>query len=306
MNALQPNTHIDRALGAFIGLAAGDAVGTTVEFKPRGTFEPLRDMVGGGPFGLAPGQWTDDTAMAICLAESLIAFPEFDPRDLMTRFEAWMTRGVNSPTGTCFDVGITTSSAIRRFQRNGEPLAGQVDPSTAGNGSIMRLSPAVLRWWRQPAKAERVAALQSRTTHGAREAVDACALLARALCRLIAGEGKAALQNADPAWSAKIGMIGQGAYRNKAEREISSSGYVVHTLEAAFWVIQRADDFETAILTAANLGDDADTVAAVTGQLAGALWGHAGIPSHWRERLHDHDRLMTLGQTLFDAGVTKQ
>jgi len=303
MNASPSDAFSDRALGAFIGLAAGDAVGTTVEFKPRGSFKRLHDMVGGGPFGLAPGQWTDDTSMAVCLAESLIAFPELDPHDLMARFEAWMTRGVNSPTGTCFDVGVTTGSAIRRFQRNGEPLAGPVDPNSAGNGSIMRLSPVVLRWWRQPTEAERIAALQSRTTHGATEAVDACALLARALCGLITGEGKAALQSDDPAWSPKIRMIGQGAYRDKTEREISSSGYVVHTLEAAFWVIDRADDFETATLAAANLGDDADTVAAVTGQLAGALWGHSGIPQHWRERLHDHERLLTLGKTLFDAGA---
>ena len=150
MNASQSNAFNDRALGAFIGLAAGDAVGTTVEFKPRGSFKPLHDMVGGGPFGLAPGQWTDDTSMAVCLGESLIAFPTLDPRDLMTRFEAWMTRGVNSSTGTCFDIGIATGSAIRRFQRNGEPLAGRVDPNTAGNGSIMRLSPVALRWWHQP------------------------------------------------------------------------------------------------------------------------------------------------------------
>lgn len=303
-----PDTAIedyrDRALGSFIGLAAGDAIGTTVEFRPRGSFSPLTDMVGGGPFRLRPGQWTDDTSMAVCLAESQLAHPDLDPRDLMTRFLAWRDDGVNSPTGTCFDIGITTSAALDRFKRTHMPLAGDTDPRMAGNGSVMRLAPVALCWWRDPAKADEVARMQSRTTHGAAEAVDGCALLARVLCRLIAGEGKTALTEDDPAWSPAIRAIGQGGWRGKERDAIRSSGYVVHTLEAAFWVVGQAENFHDAVLAAANLGDDADTVAAVTGQLAGALWGYSAIPDAWREKLHDHDRLTELGNALFDAGVS--
>lgn len=296
--------HRDRALCAFIGLATGDAIGTTVEFMSRGSFPPLTDMVGGGPFRLHPGQWTDDTSMAVCLAESQLAHPDLDPRDLMTRFLSWRDDGVNSPTGTCFDIGITTRAALDLFKRTQQPLAGDTDPHTAGNGSVMRLAPVALRWWRAPAKAEAAARLQSRTTHGAAEAVDGCALLARVLCRLIAGEGKTALTDDDPAWAAAIRVIGQGGWRGKQRDAIRSSGYVVHTLEAAFWVVEQAENFHDAVLAAANLGDDADTVAAVTGQLADALWGYSAIPDVWRERLHDHDRLTELGYALFDAGVS--
>ena len=97
--------HKDRAIGSFVGLAVGDAIGTTVEFKDRGTFPIVTDMIGGGPFRLEPGQWTDDTSMAVCLAESLLLNPELDEKDLMTRFLDWYENGTNSPTGRCFDIG---------------------------------------------------------------------------------------------------------------------------------------------------------------------------------------------------------
>lgn len=131
----------DRAIGALIGLAAGDAVGTTLEFKRRDSYPRLTDMVGGGPFRLKPGQWTDDTSMALALADSLIENPDLDPADLMRRFVAWRDEGAYSCTGTCFDIGMTVSSALSRWQRSGDPLAGSTDPNSAGNGSLMRLSP---------------------------------------------------------------------------------------------------------------------------------------------------------------------
>jgi ADP-ribosyl-[dinitrogen reductase] hydrolase len=297
-------TEHDRALGAFIGLAVGDAIGTTVEFKPRGSFTPLTDMIGGGPFNLQPGQWTDDTSMALCLADSLLAHPDFDARDLMSRFANWMNFGSNSATGTCFDIGSATSQAIHRFLDSGDPIAGSIDARLAGNGSIMRLAPVALRWWRNPAVAETIARQQSQTTHGATEAVDGCALLIRILCRAITGDGIASLHNDDPTWAPAIRAIGQGTYRDKSEPDIRSSGYVVHTLQAACWAVHHGQDFQTAVLAAANLGDDADTVAAVTGQIAGALWGFTAIPHHWRNRLHDRSHLIALGKSLVDAGMT--
>jgi ADP-ribosyl-[dinitrogen reductase] hydrolase len=131
----------DRMRGALIGLAVGDAVGTTVEFKTPGSFPPVTDMVGGGPFRLAAGEWTDDTSMALCLAESLIEGREFDPVDQMKRYTKWYKHGHLSSNGRCFDIGNTVSEALARFAETKDPFAGSRAPNKAGNGSLMRLAP---------------------------------------------------------------------------------------------------------------------------------------------------------------------
>ena len=131
----------DRFSGCLLGLAAGDAVGTTVEFQPRGSFTPLTDMVGGGPFRLPAGAWTDDTSMALCLGYSLVEKGGFDPADQMDRYCAWRDEGYLSSTGDCFDVGVTVSGALSRYKAGGDPFSGSTDPYSAGNGSIMRLAP---------------------------------------------------------------------------------------------------------------------------------------------------------------------
>src|SRR5262245_23797377 len=130
-----------RFRGCLLGLAVGDAVGTSVEFQPRGTFQPLTDMVGGGPFRLMPGQWTDDTSMALCLASSLLERRGFDARDQMERYCRWVSSGYWSSNGRCFDLGRTVAAALHRFQQSGEPLSGSTNPFSAGNGCIMRLAP---------------------------------------------------------------------------------------------------------------------------------------------------------------------
>src|SRR5574341_1380286 len=135
---------IDRYRGCLLGLAVGDALGTTLEFKPPGSFDPIEDMVGGGPFGLQPGEWTDDTSMALCLAESLIERRGFDPVDQLDRYVRWWREGHLSSNGRCFDIGTTTAAALLRFERTRELWCGAEDPRTAGNGSIMRLAPVPL------------------------------------------------------------------------------------------------------------------------------------------------------------------
>jgi len=131
-----------RSRGALLGLAAGDALGTTLEFQPGP--HQLTDMVGGGPFGLWPGEWTDDTSMALCLACSLVELGRFDAADQMQRYVDWWREGYMSSNGRCFDIGNTVATALRRFQATGEPHAGSTDPFTAGNGSLMRLAPVPL------------------------------------------------------------------------------------------------------------------------------------------------------------------
>jgi ADP-ribosyl-[dinitrogen reductase] hydrolase len=297
-----PDTPIvDRALGCLLGLAVGDALGTTLEFSERDSRRPVADMIGGGPFGLNPGEWTDDTSMALCLADSLIACGRLDQHDLMERFVRWWREGHNSHNGRCFDIGITTRQALDRFVRTGDAIAGSTSPNAAGNGSIMRLAPVVLRWIDEPEQAIAAARAQSVTTHGAPSAVAGCGLLARILLDAIeTGDKQKALRPREEA-EPSIAAVGQRSWQGKARGAIRSTGYVVHTLEAALWCVDQADGFSEAVLLAANLGDDADTVAAVTGQIAGALWGYGGIPERWLQRLAWRDEIEARGRQLLAA-----
>ncbi|WP_237113777.1 ADP-ribosylglycohydrolase family protein [Pseudoalteromonas rubra] len=131
----------DKIIGSLVGLACGDAVGTTLEFASRGSFEPIEDMVGGGPFNLKKGQWTDDTSMALCLAHSLLHKNAFDPTDQMIRYCDWYNDGYMSSNGKCFDIGMTVSDALRKYQETRNPFSGSIDKFSSGNGSIMRLAP---------------------------------------------------------------------------------------------------------------------------------------------------------------------
>ena len=292
----------DRAIGALVGLAVGDAVGTTLEFQARDSYPPLTDMVGGGPFALAAGQWTDDTSMALALADSLIAFDGFDERDLMTRFLSWYEDGAYSSTGRCFDVGVTTRQALGRFKSTGDPVAGSTDPMSAGNGSLMRLAPVAIRYWQDQAVLRDAVARQSRTTHAAPEAVDACVAFAGRLADAIAGKPRSeVLGTRIVDLAPKIAEIEAGSWRGKQRDDVRSSGYVVHSLEAAMWCVARTASFKDAVLLAANLGDDADTVAAITGQLAGAFYGWSAVPRNWLGRLAMQGRIIGMADELFSS-----
>ena len=297
----------DRAIGALLGLAVGDAVGTTLEFTQRDGCPPLTDMVGGGPFRLRPGEWTDDTAMALALADSLAVDPHLDEADLMRRFVDWHRRGSYSCTGRCFDIGVTTREALGRFERTGDPRAGSTDPQSAGNGSLMRLAPVAVRHWRDPARRASVAARQSATTHAATEAVDACVAFTNLLADAVAGEPRAAvLAPRDVEVTATVRAILAGGWRGRPRGAIKSSGYVLHSLEAALWCVGRTADYRSAVLLAANLGDDADTTAAITGQLAGALYGMGGIPAEWLAKLAWRERLEQTARALADAALQQR
>jgi ADP-ribosyl-[dinitrogen reductase] hydrolase len=293
----------DRACGCLLGLAVGDAVGTTLEFRPRDTCPALTDMIGGGPFGLAPGEWTDDTSMALCLADSLIENGDLDETDLMRRFVRWWRKGENSVTGSCFDIGYTTRVALSEFERSGNPRAGREDPNTAGNGSLMRLAPAAIRHHANRTRAIDIAGRQSVTTHAARTAIDACAFFAGLLVDAINGADQQVLLSPRRfKGHREIVAIADGRYFGKERGEIESSGYVVHTLEAALWCVHHSADFREAVLLAANLGADADTVAAVTGQIAGAIWGERGIPADWIAKLAWRDEIRNRAKRLFALG----
>ncbi len=290
---------LDRGRGALVGLAVADALGTTLEFEARDALPVHTEMTGGGPFCLDPGVWTDDTSMALALADSLAATDGFDAADVMNRFLRWMEHGAYSPAGRCFDIGVTTQEALLRYRRTGDPFAGPTAEDTAGNGSLMRLAPAVLGCLDDAASCRRVAGEQSRTTHGAPQAVQSCQFFAGLLRRAIGGETKEAVLAAQD-WDGHpaIGAVAGGSWRGKARAAIRSSGYVIHTLEAALWAVDATDSFETAVILAVNLADDADTVGAVTGQLAGALYGMGAIPSRWLDRLAWRDTIVTAADAL--------
>ncbi|POA46820.1 ADP-ribosylglycohydrolase [Pseudomonas sp. MPR-ANC1] len=299
---MQPSLP-ERYRGALLGLACGDAVGTTVEFQPRGSFQPLSDMVGGGPFHLKPGQWTDDTSMALCLAESLLNKNGFDAADQMGRYLNWWKWGYLSSTGECFDIGMTVSQALSHYQQTGEPFAGSIDPYTAGNGSLMRLVPVVLFYFPDPQLIQRFAADSSRTTHAAPEAIECCQLFAELIGKALQGASKTELRHSSVSafTQPKVAAIARGDYLSKSISEIRGSGYSVQSLEAALWCFHHTGNFAEAILQAANLGEDADTTAAIVGQLAGAHYGVRAIPAHWLEKLHEGEEITATADRLLEA-----
>jgi len=291
-----------RFRGCLAGLAAGDAVGTTLEFRRKGSFEPITDMVGGGPFSLDAGQWTDDTSMALCLADSLIACETFNAKDQMDRYVRWASEGYLSSNGRCFDIGNTVSSALRHYMDLGNPNAGDDHQFSAGNGSIMRLAPIPMFYCYLDAELSEAAVASSITTHAAVECIDACVLLSHMIVRALRGESREAVfapVEAVSPYSPKIELVNAGAYKNKAETEIKGSGYVVESLEAALWSVWTTTSYRDAVLAAANLGDDADTTAAIAGQLAGALYGYDAIPEQWRYKLAMGELIIGLADQLF-------
>jgi ADP-ribosyl-[dinitrogen reductase] hydrolase len=292
--------RLSRARGALLGLACGDAVGTTVEFKPRGSFPSMIDMVGGGPFNLIAGQWTDDTSMALCLASSLIE-NGFDLLDQMNRYVRWYDEGYMSSNGRCFDVGNATYDALIVFKRTGQAQAGSFDSDSAGNGSIMRLAPVPIRYLDTPKLALDLSEEQSRTTHQSPECLMACRLLGEVLIRALLGKSKdEVLAPSQQALRLSPGLrsVAIGGYKTKTRDQVRGSGYVVQSLEAALWCFWSTDNFKDAIQMAANLGDDADTTAAVTGQIAGAFYGEAGIPAAWLEKLTKAKEIRKLADQL--------
>lgn len=309
MTETQPpsESFADRARGALIGMAVGDALGTTLEFTRRDEEPHHTEMTGGGPFRLAPGVWTDDTSMALCLGDNLLANGRLEPRDLMHRFVRWWREGENSVTGSCFDIGNTTRAALERFERTGDPLAGDPAAYAAGNGSLMRLAPVAMFYCDDRIAAGQAARLQSQTTHAAPECLEACDAFARLLVDAFQGASKAELLTTSRAdFTGQVAGVLDGDWRTKARSQIASSGYVIHTFEAALWAINQASTFEEALVLAVNLGDDADTVGAVTGQLAGALWGAQAIPERWLTPLAWRDRLDDMAQDLLRRSAVER
>jgi ADP-ribosyl-[dinitrogen reductase] hydrolase len=305
-------TLLDRYRGTLVGLATGDALGATLEFKAPGTFTPLHDMVGGGPFDLKAGEWTDDTSMALCLAESLIETGGFDAADQMRRYLRWWRTGRLSSRGDCFDIGNTVRQALERFEVTGSVFAESDDPARAGNGSLMRVAPVPLFYAAHRAEAIARAGESSTTTHASPDARDACRVLAALIVGALQGRDKDELlrstffesfvESVGPL-SPRVAEVAAGSFARKQPPAIRGTGYAVDSLEAALWAFGQSTSFRGGALLAVNLGDDADTTGAVFGQLAGAYYGASGIPAEWRARLAQLDLIEGLAARLFDKAI---
>jgi len=309
--ALDPS-FTDRRRGAILGLAIGDALGAAVEFQPAGSFPEVTGFRAGGPHGLISGEWTDDTSMALALADS-IAETGWDLSDQAERYVAWWTRGDYSVNGRVFDIGVTTVQALQIFRETGNPWAsGNPSPRASGNGSIMRLAPVPVAYVRLfPDQLDLLVDRlieSSRPTHASPQCLSACAYFGVLQSGLLHGLPRD--QVLDPHWEPvqslheriplhpEILEIAQGSFRTRKPPRIQGSGYVVRSLEAALWAFHDAADFRQAVLRAVNLGDDADTTGAVCGQLAGAWFGESGIPAEWRAGLAGKDQIEPILQRL--------
>ena len=306
---------LSRFRGSLLGLAVGDALGAPVEFEPRGSFPSITGLRGGGPFNLKAGDWTDDTSLALCLAESLIDKRGFEPRDQAERYVRWWKEGYMSATGNCFDIGNTTKASLQRFIDTGDPYSGPTSPETGSNGSLMRLAPVPLFYHGSPRLAVKYSGLSSKVTHGADEAVDSCRYLGALLVGAIKGEKKNTLISSryEPEtgiWkqqplAAKVEAVAMGSFRNSEPPEIRAQGTAVKTLEAALWAFAKGSSFEEGCLLAVNLGDDSDTIGAVYGQLAGAYYGAEEIPAEWIEGLSKIDIIESAAERLLKASQTR-
>ena len=333
----------DRVLGCLVGLAVGDALGASVEFRPHEYLvqHPVREMMGGGTWGLAAGQWTDDTSTALCLAASLITHRNFNPYDQLVRYKWWYRHGYLSSTGQCFDIGNATRTSIEEFERRQRLLKQRVHISknseidlltmetvqsnhfdvncsgagVAGNGALMRLAPVPLFFYRTPERAVDFSGQSARLTHGDDAAVDACRYYGALIVAALKGAAKGELLDKNfydthYGWFGerdlhpKVVRIAEGSYqrRNGYEDGIRGKGYIVLALEAALWAFWATESFEEGALKAVNLGDDTDTTAAIYGQLAGAHYGYENIPQRWREQLYARDFVESIALWLHFLG----
>lgn len=294
----------DRFLGALLGLAAGDALAAATQSRHRGTFSPVGDLLGGGPFDLPRGAWSDDTAMALCLAESLAERGGFDVRDQVERYLRWQQEGHLSATGQCVGITPSVARALATAQWRRQLYSGSHDPQRLDAEPLARLTPVVMCYFGNAAEAVRLAGESARPTCQAPLVIDACRLFGAMLHAALSGADKAAvLAPAEGCWGGQplrpqVQAIAAGSYRGKTAARIRSGGDILYVLEAVLWAFEGGRDFREAVLLAANLGGDSDVVTSACGALAGAHYGVQSIPAVWRSRLAGADRIVELSERL--------
>ncbi len=296
----------DRYKGCLVGLAVGDALGVPLEFCKRGFLPKVTEMIGQGPFWLAPGEWTDDTSMALCLANSLIEKQRFDEIDQLDKYCKWMDEGYMSVTGKLFDIGDATADALCNYKKTGIS-SGNTHEKSCGNGSIMRLAPIPMVY-RDKNDLFKLAMDSSKTTHAHKKCMYSCAFFAYLINLALNGESKDKILESYTfpfSMEAELENVIAGSYKNKTEDQIKSSGYVIDTLEAALWAFYTTDSFEDGCIKVVNLGDDSDTVGAVYGQIAGAYYGYSNIPTRWLDKLSNRQMIEDISIKLYNLHENK-
>lgn len=292
---------INRFKGSIFGLAVGDAVGTTLEFKPKGSFTPINDMMGGGPFNLSAGQWTDDTSMALCMMNSLIN-KGLNPKDQLDNYVKWYKNGFMSSNGKCFDIGITTKMSLEDYIENGNVISKNNNKNSSGNGSLMRLSPISMYSYKYSEyQCMENAAISSKTTHASQICIDSCKFMAVIIHRLLNGANKREALNINYTFCGEVQKVLQGSYKDN--KHIKGTGYAIDTIEAALWGFYSTNDFKTGLLKVVNLGDDADTTGAVYGQIAGAYYGYEGIPTEWINKIAMKEEIESMTETIYTQAL---
>ena len=308
---------LDIIKSAFFGVAIGDALGVPHEFsRPEDLREnPVTDMVGFGTYNLPPGTWSDDSSLTFCLAESLCC--GFNTDHMGELFVKWYYQDYWTATGEVFDIGIGTRSSLYKIKNGTKAeLAGGQDEKDNGNGSLMRILPLLFAIKDLPIEERFERTRQvSAITHGHIRAVMACFYYLELAKQLIEGKTKFEiykdLQASIPAFFENIGIVGsetahfdrmlKGNIADLPISEIRSGGYVIETIEACIWCLLTTDSYKDAVLKAVNLGHDTDTTAAVTGGLAGLLYGFVGIPKEWVRQLAKREEIEELARNLSNA-----
>ena len=301
----------------FLGLAIGDALGVPVEFNTRSALHqsPVKDLRGFGTWNQPPGTWSDDSSLTFCLAESLVS--GYDVTDIGRKFLAWYKEGYWGARYKLFDIGQTTRFAIARIAGGENPLfSGDLSEDANGNGSLMRIAPAPLYFHDHNdsglyQKIKEISAI----THAHFRSVFSCYFFSKYMIELLKGMDKfqaltavttavinfAEASEFNPSEIERFRRIMGGNLHGLAAEEIYSSGYVLHTLEAALWSFLTTDSFENAVLKAVNLGEDTDTTGCVTGALAGLYYGEDTIPLQWRTKLARENDIIKLAEDFTES-----
>jgi ADP-ribosyl-[dinitrogen reductase] hydrolase len=294
---------LSRFEGCLVGLAVGDALGAPVEGMSRAGIETvhgrLKDMVGGGWHGLPPGHYTDDTAMMLCIARSIVEKGCFDPEDAARRFLEWFDAG---PIG----IGRTTWIALSAMKEGaswreaGEIAHQRLGGLSAGNGSIMRCAPIGLLDFMHPETLVEDSGNSSIITHWDPQARWAAVAVNLAIAEMLkGGKGNLLPVLLRGIEHAEVRDTAAGVLRLKRV-DPEPSAYALDTLRAALWCLLNTSSFEEALVTAVNLGGDTDTVGAVCGAMAGACYGVDSIPARWREPLQDRDEILRLARGIYE------
>ena len=291
----------DRAIGAMMGLAIGDAMGMPVEFCPRGKFDPVTEYRAGGPFKLQAGQWTDDTAMSLCIASSLIECNGFDAAHQMKQYSRWIDDGYLSCTGKAVGIGQTILKAMIRYHKTQDPIQGDTNPRRSGNGCIMRLAPVPIYYSHDAALAIHNSIQSATTTHGSEMCLQATGFFGGMIWGALNGASKEELLSdgyspvkdyyQQHPLCDELRSLARGDYKAKHADKVESTGFVIGALEAALWSFCHTDTYAEGLLKAVNLGGDADTVGAIYGQLAGAYYGLDSIPIKWMRGLASNEKI---------------